>query len=152
MESTENMESIESTEKKKKTLRTAAFVGVAVLIMLAGIALGYFIKSRTDADKLGKVVTVEIMTDEYAYSVVFNTGYGNLGDLLDDEGLIAYNSTQYGRIITAVNGIFEEENKRWNIAADGEPQTEKVDLIDLKDGVTYSLTLDEIAQETESKA
>ncbi len=137
--------------KKKKILRTAAIAGAAVLLMLAGIVLGYFIKGRSDADKLGKVVTVEIMTDEYAYSVVFNTGYGNLGDLLDDEGLIAYNSTQYGRIITAVNGIGEEENKRWNIAADGEPQTEKVDLIDLKDGVTYSLTLDEIPQETETE-
>lgn len=129
--------------KTKKTLMTVA--GVVLLIaMLAGMWLVYYF-NRPTANEGEKTVTVKVISerDSYNFEKQYITGEDFLGDLLEHEGLIEFNVTDYGRFITGVMGYKanDEEQSWWNILVDGESVQTGVDEIPLADGGEYTLQL-----------
>lgn len=129
--------------KTKKTLLTVA--GVVLLVaMLAGMWLIYWF-NRPAANEGTKSVTVKVISerDSYNFEKQYITDEDFLGDLLEHEGLIEFNVTDYGRFITGVMGYKanDEEQSWWNILVDGESVQTGVDEVALSDGGEYTLQL-----------
>lgn len=135
---------MEQKANKKKEL----ILGLVILIVAVGVLVlfqsGIFSKK---ADSLeGKVaVSVEVINENDDYQKVYDyeTEEKTLGDLLDKEGLIEAQDSEYGRYITGVDGMKADDAKEqwWCVLVNGESAQTGVDGIQLEDGGKYTLEM-----------
>lgn len=94
-----------------------------------GVGNTQFALTVVDAD--GKEITVQINTDKTT-----------VGDALVELGLVAGEPSDFGLMITTVNGItldFNKDGKYWAFYIDGEYATTGLDQTDITAGTAYML-------------
>lgn len=127
---------------QKKIIAAAGF---AVLALVCTTMLMIYDISQKAPVEGQKTVYIEAVSqrDDYSYSEKFTTSFEYLGDLLAEEGIIGYETGDYGRFITSVQGIEakNEDQSWWCVYVNGETAVNGVDEIVLEDGSTYKLEL-----------
>ena len=115
-------------------------VTLVLSFSLVGCASG-----AADADQ--KTITLEVVSDRDGAndSTDYQTTQTTLADFLKDEDLVVYEDSEYGMYIHEVNGIKDDETNQywWGISVDGEMAATGADGINLADGSTYTLTLNQ---------
>lgn len=128
---------------KKKQLIIAA-VGAAVLTALCAILIIIvFTSGKSEPEKGGKEITIEIVAKDSNFSEKYDTDEEYLGDFLENEKLIGFDTTEYGRFITSANGIEADANAQewWAVYVNGEMAVTGVDQTVIEDGSVYRLEL-----------
>lgn len=129
-----------------KTRKTAGIIIGIVVLAAVAVALWFVYRANKDAPSAGnKTVTIEVLSerDNYSFKESYDTDKDYLGDLLEEEGLIEFTTSQFGRYINAVQGYkaLDEDQSWWNILVNGESAMTGVDEIALADGDVYTLQL-----------
>ena len=129
--------------KTKKIILTIA----GVVFLIAAIAVMWFVyQANKPAPNAGtKSITVKVISerDSYNFEKQYDTDEEYLGDFLEHQGLIEFDTSTYGRFITGVMGYKAntDEQSWWNILVDGESTTMGVDEIAIANGSVYTLQL-----------
>lgn len=133
-------------EEKKNNKRLIAII--AGILILAVVCVGLLFVYRSTREKAiegGKSITVQVESqrDNYSFNQTYSTDEQYLGDFLDKEGLIGFDTSEYGRFITSVQGYAanDDEQSWWSISVNGESAMTGVDEIAIADGDTYLLEL-----------
>lgn len=133
-------------EGKKNNKRLIAII-LAIVILIA-VCVGLLFVYRSTREKPvegGKSITVQVESerDSYSFNQTYSTDEQYLGSFLDKEGLIGFDTSEYGRFITSVQGYEakSDEQSWWSISVNGESAMTGVDEIVIADGDTYLLEL-----------
>lgn len=133
-------------EEKNNNKRLIAIIAGIVILVAVCVGLIFVYKNtrETPTDD-GKSITVQIVSerDNYSFEQEYSTNEQYLGDFLDNEGLIGYDTSEYGRFITSVQGYGTdaEEQSWWSISVNGEAAMTGVDEIVIADNDVYLLEL-----------
>ncbi|MDD3027182.1 MAG: DUF4430 domain-containing protein [Erysipelotrichaceae bacterium] len=99
------------------------------------------------ADANQKTITLEVVSerDSVNDSTEYQTTEATLADFLKAEDMVVYEDSEYGMYIHEVNGIKDDEANQywWGLSVDGEMAPTGADGIELADGSTYNLTLNQ---------
>lgn len=135
-------------EEKSKTSKKKIILIVIGIIVLIGLAVGMWFISRNFKDEPvdgGKNITLQIVSerDSYSFEQTYETEEAYLGDFLDKEGIIGFDTSEYGRYITSVNGYEAggDDQSWWCVMVNGESAVTGVDEIVIEDGAEYALEL-----------
>ncbi len=133
-------------EKKSNSKKIViGIAGVAVLIALCAVMWFVYDSTRKEPVDGGKSITVQVKSerDSYSFEQVYETDAEYLGDFLEKENLIGFDTTEYGRYITSVQGMEanDEEQSWWCVTVDGESAVAGIDEIVVEDGSVYLLEL-----------
>lgn len=133
-------------ETKTNTKKIVTGFVIALVLAVIGIIMGFIYNStREEAIDGEKAITLQIMSerDSYSFEQEYKTDEQYLGDFLEKEGIIGFDSTEYGRYITSVQGYesSNEDQSWWSIYVNGESAVTGVDEIILEDGSVYLLEL-----------
>lgn len=139
----ENKEKSNGNSKIKQLV-----IALAGILVIAALALGMILlyNSRKEDPQEGvKSITLEVISerDNYEFKQDYETDQDYLGDFLEKNDLIGFDTSDYGRFITSVQGYSanNEEQSWWSIAINGESAVTGVDDIVLADGSVYTLEL-----------
>ncbi len=129
--------------KNKKTV--AVIIAVIVLIGV-GVGLWFIYQSSKETPTEGeKLITVKVVSerDSYTFEQDYKTDEEYLGDFLEKEDLIQFDTTEFGRFIKGVKGYMSDDAEQswWQVLVDGERALTGVDEIVVDDGKTYTLQL-----------
>lgn len=133
-------------EKKSNGKKILLGIGGLLLIAILCAAMWFVYSStRENPEDGGKSITVQVESqrDSYSFEQVYNTDESYLGDFLEKEGLIGFDTSEYGRYITSVQGYAanDEDQSWWSISVNGESAVTGVDEIVIEDGGVYLLEL-----------
>lgn len=138
------MEQTSNTNKSKKKI-ILIIIGIIVLI---GVAVGMWFLSRSFKDEPvegGKNITLQVVSerDSYNFEEKYETEEEYLGEFLAKEGIIGFDTGEYGRYITSVNGYAagNDDQSWWCVMVNGESAVTGVDEIVIEDGAEYLLEL-----------
>lgn len=95
--------------------------------------------SEEEAEASFTVVVTDLDGTEQTFT--YTSGAATVGEALVAEGLIAGDESEWGLMVTTVNGITADwatENAYWAFYIDGEYAQTGVDATELTDGATYS--------------
>ncbi len=133
-------------EKKSNTKKIV--IGIAGVIILALLCVGlWFIKdlSKKEVVEGDKSITVQIISerDNYNFEKKYNTDEEYLGNFLEKENLIGFETSDYGRFIKSAQGFKanDAEQSWWCVMVNGESAVTGVDEIVIEDGAVYLLEL-----------
>lgn len=133
-------------EEKKNNKRLIAVI--AGILILAVICVGLLFVYRSTKEETADVVKsitvqVESQRDNYSFNQTYSTDEQYLGDFLAKERLIGFDTSEYGRFITSVQGYAanDDEQSWWCVSVNGESAMTGVDEIAIADGDTYLLEL-----------
>ena len=97
----------------------------------------------TEEDTAGVTITVEVVhADQSTKEFTYTTDAEMLGEVLLAEGLVVGEETEYGLMISEVDGeqaIYEVDNAYWSLSINGEYAQTGVDTTPVEEGTTYSL-------------
>ena len=139
-----------------KQFQNKLFASVLCMVLIVAMALSMTACSNTTADDAGagqdQVQTVEksftvVVVDKDGNETTFDytSDAATVGEALVAEGLIAGTDSEYGLMVTEVNGIVADYNidqTYWAFYIDGEYASSGVDSTDLVDGSTYSFKVE----------
>ena len=132
----------------KKSRRIECVVSVVVLlaaILILAVTRGGLLKEKSEKKHGQYNVSVSVVNEkgDYDKTYQYSTDEKTLGDLLVKEKLIEYENSDYGRYVTAVDGMKADDSKQewWNVQVNGESAQTGIDGIELKDGEKYALIL-----------
>ncbi len=133
-------------EKKSNSKKIViGIVGAVVLVALCVIMWFVYNSTRKEPIDGGKSITLQVKSerDSYSFEQVYETDAEYLGDFLEEENIIGFDSTEYGRYITSVQGMEanDEEQSWWSVMVNGESAVTGVDEIVVEDGSVYLLEL-----------
>ncbi len=132
-------------EKKNNKKLIAVIAGILILAVICIGLLFVYRSTREEAVEGGKSITVQVESqrDNYSFNQTYSTNEQYLGDFLDKEGLIGFDTSEYGRFITSVQGYEakSDEQSWWCVSVNGESAMTGVDEIAITDGDTYLLEL-----------
>ncbi len=138
---------MEETSKTNKSKKKIILIVVGI-IALIGLAVGMWFISRSFKDEPAegiKNITLQVVSerDSYDFEKKYGTEEEYLGDFLDKEGIIGFDTSEYGRFITSVNGYAasNDDQSWWNVMVNGESAVTGVDEIVIEDGAEYRLEL-----------
>lgn len=124
--------------------KIAVLLGIALAVMTMALEAVYFITKPQPQDGLKKI-TVEVVDerDGVKESKAYSTDEEYLGDFLESEELIGFDTSEYGRFITSVMGYeaSNDDQSWWCVYVNGETAVTGVDEIVVEDGSTYRLEL-----------
>ena len=133
-------------EKKSNTKKIV--IGIAGVLILALLCIGlWFLRESTQKDTIEgeKSITVQIISerDNYNFEQKYTTDEEYLGNFLESEKLIGFETSDYGRFIKSAKGFEanDEEQSWWCIMVNGESAVTGVDEIVIEDGDAYLLEL-----------
>ena len=89
-----------------------------------------------------KTVKVEVKADEKMITFTLHTDAETVGDALTENSLVSGDTTEYGLMISVVNGITADYNvdqSYWAFYIDGEYAMTGVDSTPITDGAVYRL-------------
>ncbi|MCM1528645.1 MAG: DUF4430 domain-containing protein [Alistipes sp.] len=131
-----------------KTNKKKIILIVVGIIVLVGLAVGMWFISRNFKDEPvdgRKNITLQVVSerDSYSFEEKYETEEAYLGDFLDKEGIIGFDTSEYGRFITSVNGYeaSSDDQSWWCVIVNGESAVTGVDEIAVEDGAKYALEL-----------
>lgn len=133
---------------KKNNRKMEWGISIAIIV-LALVALFVFRgdllnRNKNDKAALNSIeVTVINENEEYEKTYPIETDKKTLGDVLVEEEIIEYQDSDYGRFITAADGMRADDAKQqwWNVQVNGESSQTGIDGIEIKDGDKYTLTM-----------
>ena len=140
-----------------KQFKNKLFASVLCMVLIVAMALSMTACSNnTTSDDAGagqdQVQTVEktftvVVVDKDGNETTFDytSDAATVGEALVAEGLIAGTESEYGLMVTEVNGITADYNvdqTYWAFYIDGEYASSGVDSTDLVDGSTYSFKVE----------
>ena len=132
-------------EKKINKKFIAVIAAIAILALVCTGLLLLYSNTREKPSDGAKSITlqVESQRDNYSFRQTYSTTEQYLGDFLENENLIGFDTSQYGRYITSVQGYQAKSDDQswWSISVNGESALTGVDEIALADGDTYLLEL-----------
>lgn len=113
---------------------------LALVLMVSLVACG-----NTEKETAGAAFTV-VVTDLEGNETKFEytSDAKTVGEALLNEGLIAGDDSEYGLMVTTVNGVtadWDADQTYWAFYIDGEYAMTGVDATDIVDGTTYGFTL-----------
>ncbi len=118
----------------------------ALLLTLVS-SFGLFGCASNTADDNQKNITLEVVSvrDNVTEATDYQTTEATLADFLKAEDLVVYEDSEYGMYIHEVDGIKDDATNQywWGISVDGEMAATGADGIELADGSTYNLTLNQ---------
>lgn len=133
---------------EKKSNAKKIIIGIVGVLLLALLIAGMlFIREYTkkDAVKGEKSITVQVNapSQDYSFEENYKTSEEYLGNFLESENLIGFETSQYGRYIKSAQGIEANgaEQSWWCVLVNGESSVTGVDEIVLEDGTVYTLEL-----------
>lgn len=133
-------------EKKSNIKKIViGIVGILVLALLC-VGLWFINASSKKAPTEGKKsITVQINSprDNYSFEQKYSTDEEYLGNFLESEKLIGFETSTYGRFIKSAQGFEanDEEQSWWCVLVNGESAVTGVDEIVIEDGAVYCLEL-----------
>lgn len=135
---------MEQKNSKKKEL----IIGLVILVLAVGILVLYqsgIFGKKNDSNNETIQVSVEIVNENENYQKTYDyeTEEQTLGGLLDKEGLIEAEDSEYGKFIKAVEGMKADDSKEqwWCVLVNGESAQTGIDGIQLEDGASYTLEM-----------
>lgn len=132
-------------EKNNNKSLIAIIAGIVILIAVCAGMLFVYGNTRQETVEGMKSVTVQVISerDSYSFEEKYTTDEEYLGNFLDKEGLIGFDTSEYGRFITSVQGYEAKSDDQswWCISVNGESAMTGVDEIVINDGDTYLLEL-----------
>lgn len=132
-------------EKKDNKRLIAVIAGIAILVAVCVGLLFVYRSTRENPTDGGKSITLQIISerDSYSFEQDYSTDKQYLGEFLDSEGLIGYDTSEYGRFITSVQGYEAKSDDQswWSISVNGESAMTGADEIVIADGDEYLLEL-----------
>lgn len=134
--------------KKQKGLGIEILV-TGLLLLFALVVVFFFRgdlpnKKQTKDNTLKNVEVIVINENEdYNKTHSYKTDEKTLGDLLANKNVIEYSDGEYGKFITAADGMKADDSKEqwWNVEVNNESATTGIDEIPIKDGDEYTLTM-----------
>ncbi len=133
---------------EKKSNAKKIIVGIMGFLVLALLIVGMlWLKDYTKKDTVEgeKSITVQVKapSQDFTFEETYKTTEEYLGNFLESENLIGFETSQYGRYIKSAKGIEanDAEQSWWCIWVNGESSVTGVDEIVLEDGSTYTLEL-----------
>ena len=126
-------------QNKTIAKRTAALL--LALLMTVGIFAGCS-KGGGNGEKKSVTVTVT-HKDGSTKDFTYETTEEMLGAVLQKEGLIEGEDSQYGLFVKAVDGYTADEGSQewWRLTVDGETAMTGIDSTPIEEGKTYGLVL-----------
>lgn len=127
-----------------KSNKSKAFLVVGIFVLLAAILLVAYTQLKPEPVKGSKQITVEIIVpDEDSKEVTLRTDAEYLRQALEEVNLIKGDESEYGLMITEVDGrkVDPSKNEWWMITKDGEMTEYGVDTQVIVDGDHFELTL-----------
>lgn len=119
------------------------WIGVAALLLVAGLMGWLWMGSREQSIQGGKEITVTVVHKDSTEKIFeYDTEMEYLGELLLGEGLVEGESGEYGLMISAVDGETADWNvdrSYWAIFIGEDYATTGADSIVLTDGGEYGL-------------
>lgn len=139
-----------------KQFKNKLFASVLCMVLIVAMALSMTACSNNTADDTNagqdQVQTVEksfavVVVDKDGNETTFDytSDAATVGEALVAEGLIAGTDSEYGLMVTEVNGIVADYNidqTYWAFYIDGEYASAGVDFTELVDGSTYSFKVE----------
>ncbi|MBR5513274.1 MAG: DUF4430 domain-containing protein [Ruminococcus sp.] len=133
---------------KKKSGTKKIVIGIAGILILAILCAGmWFISQSAKKDTVSgdKSITVQIVSerDNYNFKQQYTTDEEYLGNFLEKENLIGFETSTYGRFIKSAHGFEANDSDQswWCIMVNGESSVTGVDEIVIQDGDVYQLEL-----------
>lgn len=134
-------------EQKSSKKRELMITLVILLLAIGAVVLfqsGIFSK-KGDSSEEKLNISVEVINENEDYEKIYDlqTEEATLGELLDKEGLIEAQDSEYGRYIVAVDGMKADDSKEqwWCVLVNGESAATGVDEIRLEDNSKYTLEM-----------
>lgn len=129
-----------------KTKKTIVIIIGIVLLIGVGLGMWFVYQANKDTPTEGiKSITIKIISerDSYNFERKYNTDKEYLGDFLEKEGLVDFDSSTYGRFITAAQGYKanDDEQSWWCVLVNDESSLTGIDEIAISDGSVYTLQL-----------
>ena len=125
--------------KANKKLAAACIAVVA----LVAIFVGVYVSTRPETHQGGKNIVVEVVhSDETSKEFTYSTDFEYLGEVLEAEGLVAFEEGAYGMFITTVDGeqaIYEEDGAYWALYQGEEYAAQGADQTVIEDGDQFAL-------------
>ncbi len=141
-----------NTTKKLISVILAVMLAAALSIFAAGCGstpsttTEPTVATITDGQSLGigstQFTLAVVDTDGKEITVQINTDKTTVGEALVELGLVAGEPSDFGLMITTVNGTtldFNKDGKYWAFYIDGEYATTGIDQTDITAGATYML-------------
>lgn len=122
---------------------TKIIIAVAALVGAAAILLAAYLGTRPETAAGDKTIEVEVVHgDGSQKTFTYDTDAEYLGQVLQDEGLIQGEESQYGLYITAVDGeeaVYETDGAYWALYEGEDYAQQGIDETPIADGGQYSL-------------
>lgn len=127
---------------KKKSTVIAAVV-LVVLIAVAGLLYVKFKPATTQGEK--EITVVVVHADKTEKTFTYQTDAEYLREVLEDNGLIAGDESEYGLFVKTVDGETADDSKQqwWCITKGGESLNTSVDQTPINDKDQFEFTLTE---------
>lgn len=127
---------------KKKSTVIAAVV-LVVLIAVAGLLYVKFKPATTQGEK--EITVVVVHADKTEKTFTYQTDAEYLREVLEDNGLIAGDESEYGLFVKTVDGETADDSKHqwWCITKGGESLNTSVDQTPINDKDQFEFTLTE---------
>ena len=127
---------------KKKSTVIAAVV-LVVLIAVAGLLYVKFKPATTQGEK--EITVVVVHADKTEKTFTYQTDAEYLREVLEDNGLIAGDESEYGLFVKTVDGETADDSKQqwWCITKGGESLNTSVDKTPINDKDQFEFTLTE---------
>lgn len=129
-------------EKKSNTKRIV--IGVALLVVLAGIVTAIYILFSPKPVEGEKHITVQIVyEDKTEKQIEIDTDEAYLRGALESKNLISGEEGEYGLFVKTVDGVTADESKEqwWCFTKGGEAVMTSVDQTPIADGDQFEITL-----------
>lgn len=122
---------------------TKIIIAVVAVVALIAIFVGVYLGTRPAVSEGSKTITVEVVhKDESSKTFTYHTDAEFLGEVLVAEGLVEGEESEYGLMITVVDGeaaVYEEDGAYWAFYVGGEYASLGVDATPINDGDAFSL-------------
>ena len=131
-------------EQKKSNKKI--WLAVAALVVAVAVVLGIYFVTRPAPQQGGKTITVQVVLLEGEPSdFTIQTDEEYLRGALESIDLIEGSESEYGLVVTTVNGVTVDDSKQqwWCFTQDGEMLMTGVDTTPIADGDHFEITLTE---------
>lgn len=118
-------------------------LAVIALVVVAAVMVGVYFATRPDTVEGQKTITVTVVhKDGTSKDFTYKTQEEYLGPVLQSEGLVEGENSDYGLFITAVDGETADYNvdqSWWMLCVGEESATTGADAVAIEDGGVYKL-------------
>ena len=126
-----------------KVKKIMVILGVC-LVVAATVLIAVYFANTPERQAGSKTIDVEVvMAEGDSQTFTYTTDSEMLGEVLQQEGLVEGQTSEYGLFITTVNGVTADDANQewWCITKGGENVNTGVDMTPIADGDHFEITL-----------